>query len=409
MGVCFYKPRVLPGSLDDAYVVSDDASPRAENHRFDHTSADSSPMIKSEYNKPENTLRSTNISDFSAQPSMLDCVRMMPPKEKQLYRLLDKPISLEGITPHHKECSFASKAMKFSDDNLDLVFFNRLGLSVSSLKGKKDCRYNQDDYVLMLEGDKILLGVFDGHGADGHKVSSIARSKLPELILGHEEFDRNIVKSFEDGFDELNKLLTKQIKTEGNKVGFSYSGTTATVAIIKDDKITIGNVGDSRAVLAKRSQGGYEAIRLTYDHKPEIPHELYRIQNKGGEVVVKDNKYRVYGKNKKIPGLNMSRALGDKFAQSIGVIAEPSIFMHTIQEEDEYLIICSDGVWEHIEDSEAVDLVRKSGASIKKATEDLSKLACSRWKTKGKRCDDITVMICYLKGSYMSYMKNRVQ
>ena len=409
MGVCFYKPRVLPGSVDDAYVISNDVSPRAGNHRFDPNQADSSPVMNFECNKPENTFRSTNISDYSVQPSMLDCIRLVPPNEKQLYRLLDKPISLEGIAPLHKECNFASKAMKFSDDNLDLAFFNRLGLSVSSLKGKKECRYNQDDFILMLEVDKILLGVFDGHGAEGHKVSNIARSKLPEFILGHDEFHRNTVKSFEDGFDELNKLLTKQIKTEGNQVGFSYSGTTATVAIIKDDKITIGNVGDSRAVLAKRSQGGYEAIRLTCDHKPEIPHEFYRIQNKGGEVIVKDSKYRIYGKNKKIPGLNMSRALGDKFAQSIGVIAEPSIFMHTIQEEDEYLIICSDGVWEHIEDSEAVDLVRKSGANIKKATEDLSKLACSRWKTQGKRSDDITVIICYLKGSYMSYMKNRVQ
>jgi serine/threonine protein phosphatase PrpC len=399
----------LPGSADDAYVISNDVSPLEERHRCDHSPAESSPVINFECGKPENTLRSTNISDYSVQPSMLDCVRIVSPKERQLYRLLDKPVSLEGTLPHHKECSFASKAMKFSDDNLDLAFFNRLGLSVSSLKGKKDCRYNQDDFILMLEGDKILLGVFDGHGADGHRVSSIARSKLPEFILNHDEFDINIVKSFEDGFEELNKLLTKQIKTEGNQVGFSYSGTTATVAIIKDDKITIGNVGDSRAVLAKRSQGGYEAIRLTYDHKPEIPHELYRIQNKGGEVIIKDNKYRVYGKNKKIPGLNMSRALGDKFAQSIGVIAEPSIFMQTVQEEDEYLIICSDGVWEHIEDSEAVDLVRKSGANIKKATEDLSKLACSRWKAKGKRCDDITVMICYLKGSYLRYMKNRVQ
>lgn len=69
-----------------------------------------------------------------------------------------------------------------------------------------------------------------------------------------------------------------------------------------------------------------------------------------------------------IPGLGMTRSLGDKAGMEAGVICEPGIISlnlmirnvfisnskeftsRDISEEDKFLIIASDGVWEHLSD-----------------------------------------------------------
>ena len=79
------------------------------------------------------------------------------------------------------------------------------------------------------------------------------------------------------------------------------AGCTACSAIITPTDIIVGNAGDSRAVLAKKSGDKYTAIEMSEDHKPELPGEKARIESNGG--FVEDN--RVNGV------LNLSRSLGD--------------------------------------------------------------------------------------------------
>ena len=57
-------------------------------------------------------------------------------------------------------------------------------------------------------------------------------------------------------------------------------GSTALVALFKDDKVIIGNVGDSRAVLGS---SGF-AKRITSDHRPSFHSEKLRIEGLGGTV-----------------------------------------------------------------------------------------------------------------------------
>ncbi len=79
------------------------------------------------------------------------------------------------------------------------------------------------------------------------------------------------------------------------------AGCTACSAIITPTEIIVGNSGDSRAVLAKKSGDKYTAIEMSIDHKPDLPTEKQRIERAGG--FVEDN--RVKGV------LNLSRSLGD--------------------------------------------------------------------------------------------------
>ena len=57
---------------------------------------------------------------------------------------------------------------------------------------------------------------------------------------------------------------------------------------------------------------------------------------------------RVWLSDIDVPGLAMSRSLGDYVAQSVGVIPEPEINIYDISEDDRYVIIASDGVWEFL-------------------------------------------------------------
>lgn len=81
------------------------------------------------------------------------------------------------------------------------------------------------------------------------------------------------------------------------------SGSTATVAVLFDEHILIGNIGDSRAVLCCDING--KALPLTIDHTPYNEEELRRVKRMGGYV--EDNGVmRVNGQ------LAVTRSIGDQ-------------------------------------------------------------------------------------------------
>jgi serine/threonine protein phosphatase PrpC len=57
---------------------------------------------------------------------------------------------------------------------------------------------------------------------------------------------------------------------------------------------------------------------------------------------------RVWLKNENVPGLAMSRSIGDLVANSVGVSPEPEFYELELSEDDRFLVLASDGVWEFI-------------------------------------------------------------
>ena len=103
--------------------------------------------------------------------------------------------------------------------------------------------------------------------------------------------------------------------------------------MVKDVLYTV-NSGDSRAIVGskikKDKKNKWKARSLTHDHKPELKKEEARIVNKGGRVepcVDENGGYigpnRVWLKDENLPGLAMSRSLGDLVGASVGVTWEP--------------------------------------------------------------------------------------
>lgn len=41
---------------------------------------------------------------------------------------------------------------------------------------------NQDNFFILLDGEVKIYGIFDGHGQNGHQVSSFAQSKVLDFI-----------------------------------------------------------------------------------------------------------------------------------------------------------------------------------------------------------------------------------
>mmetsp|Transcript_82480 Transcript_82480/g.150981 ORF Transcript_82480/g.150981 Transcript_82480/m.150981 type:complete len:215 (+) Transcript_82480:1-645(+) len=187
------------------------------------------------------------------------------------------------------------------------------------------------------------------------------------------------------------------------------SGTTASVVIhdhVKN-KITVSHVADSTVVLgrfisADRNPSQLEAVQLTRDHKPDLPDERQRIEDAGGRVVFDGySNHRVYARNARYPGLNMSRCLGDLLGHSqAGCSCTPEVSERDVTDLDHVLLVCSDGVWEFISPQEAVNIISEYGSGMAMvAANKLAQAAWDRWVSHegGVVVDDITVVLIYLQ------------
>jgi serine/threonine protein phosphatase PrpC len=67
---------------------------------------------------------------------------------------------------------------------------------------------------------------------------------------------------------------------------------------------------------------------------------------------------RVWLKNKPVPGLAMTRSIGDMTATSVGVTPEPEIMQITkLTKNDKIFVIGSDGLWDRFSNEEIMHII----------------------------------------------------
>lgn len=166
------------------------------------------------------------------------------------------------------------------------------------------------------------------------------------------------------------------------------------------ENIDSSNVGDSRPSLKK----DYVAVDLTIDQHPALPEEKRRIEQCGGHISFSEgpDHPRVWlDASHSLYGLAMSRSLGDLAMKSIGVTAEPVLSSYELTEDDEFLIIATDGVWGVLNSSEAVTLVGElldCGKGATFACELLIETAMEKWRVyEGDYRDDCTSIVINIK------------
>jgi serine/threonine protein phosphatase PrpC len=314
----------------------------------------------------------------------------------------DRKFSLGSETDTGKT-SFANKSMREAGDKVDT---KNLGMGFTCRKGLKPESPNQDSWMIMkVDGNFAIYGVFDGHGKQGHDVSNFVKENLPKLIIKDQRFKTpDMPQMLKDSFKKMQSLVATADRMK--KLSAQLSGTTCTVCVhdFEANKLTIAHVADSTCCLSSiKADGKFTGIPLTRDHKPDLPDERARIEKNGGRVIFDGySNHRVYAKNGRYPGLNMSRCLGDLLGHSdAGCTCEPEVSERKVAPEDHILLLCSDGVWEFMSPQEAAEIVApyKKPEQAMSGADTLAKEAWDRWiqEEGGAVVDDITAVLIYLQ------------
>nr|GMC76927.1 probable protein phosphatase 2C 52 [Ipomoea batatas] len=294
---------------------------------------------------------------------------------------------------------------------------------------------NQDAMLVwedFMGEDVTFCGVFDGHGPYGHMVSRKVRDALPLKLLSYlqpcetkydgsganccngnpklDVVDPHKAGAVEDKVDSLwreaflksYKAMDKELRSHPNLDCFC-SGSTAVTIVKQGSNLFMGNIGDSRAILAsKASNDSMEAIQLTVDLKPDLPKEAERIKRCKGRVFALQDEpevQRVWLPFDDAPGLAMARAFGDFCLKEYGVISIPEFSHRVLTDRDKFIVLASDGVWDVLSNEEVVEIV-SSSPSRSGAARILVESAAREWKTKypTSKMDDCAVVCLFLDG-----------
>jgi len=199
---------------------------------------------------------------------------------------------------------------------------------------------NQDDFLIArLPDDSLLAVVCDGMG--GANAGNVASKNATQMIVSFFE------RSYRNGLDaqgviallqsailsaniEIHNMAQKDSEFEG-------MGTTVVAAFVAKDFITVSHVGDSRAYLV-----GDEVRQLTRDHS------VVQSLIESGKLSPEEAKVH--------PRRNIiTRALG----------IEPEILVDSIdlcRENNETLILCTDGLSNFITTKEIEEIVKNNSA-----------------------------------------------
>ncbi|PHT92087.1 putative protein phosphatase 2C 18, partial [Capsicum annuum] len=175
--------------------------------------------------------------------------------------------------------------------------------------------------------------------------------------------------------------------------------------------IFVGNVGDSRAVLATRdNDNSLMAVQLTVDLKsilPSLSEELLEfISVKEGFLHCKMSQ-RLHMCGCQTVTLQVwqwpARAFGDFCLKDFGLISVPDVYYHHITERDEFVLLASDGVLDVLSNKEAVDIVA-SAPSRATAGRALVDCATRAWRLKypTSKNDNCAIVCLYLMRSSKS-------
>jgi len=251
----------------------------------------------------------------------------------------------------------------------------------ASLPGSRSgvAKENQDVTLEVVRTGSVLGCVIDGHGRQGAEFASSLHAFMEQML-----------SSAPGGFlgshvmAELLLLADTHMILSENIDSRLCGAACALVHVVdmaptgakegKDHRqVEVAHLGDCRVVLGRRKSGEggqttWQAIRLTRDHCVGDPIEAARLVARGGRVqCIKP----INGQNATdclglgpprlwsravsgVPGLAVSRGLGDVMAQTCGLVPEVEVLVAPLREGDLVLIVASDGVFDVLEDSDVL-------------------------------------------------------
>ncbi len=209
-----------------------------------------------------------------------------------------------------------------------------------------------------------LAVVADGMG--GHNAGDVASKVIVNKISKMLATTSNIQtvaeakKWLTTQIKDVNSHILKYSQTNGNLNGM---GSTVVVAICLDEKTVIANVGDSRAYAYLSSK----LVQLTKDQT--LVNELLEQ----GEITELEAKFH--------PQKNI-------LMQAVGTSKLLKIDFYEIENNYEYLLLCSDGLTNMVDFSNIQSTIQKEGSDVETTVHKLVDLANSNGGH-----DNITVVL----------------
>ncbi|XP_064880254.1 protein phosphatase 1D-like [Oncorhynchus nerka] len=274
-----------------------------------------------------------------------------------------------------------------------------------------------------------FFAVFDGHG--GREAAQFARDYLWEFIKKQRGFwskdDEEVCAAIRKGFVACHHAMWKKLpEWPKTFTGLpSTSGTTASVVVVRGNRMYVAHVGDSAIVLGVQddpSDQFIRAVEVTQDHKPELPKERERIEGLGGSVIKKSGVNRVVWKRPRlthngpvrrstvmdqIPFLAVARALGDLwsydfYSGEFVVSPEPDTCVLTLDpNKHRYIILGSDGLWNMVPPQDAVSMCQDNDEAMApcgvSSARQLVSHALLRWRQRMLRADNTSAIVIALQ------------
>ena len=319
-----------------------------------------------------------------------------------------------------------------SQDNEKVINITSSFITKAGIDDKKE-KINQDSYLILeklFENILNIYGIFDGHGKNGHLISSLLSTFLSQYLKNKDNYclekksnndsdsdssissqeiiiNNELISKLFSNEDFIRKIIAElDLKANESNFDLQFSGTTCLLLFLFEDYIICSNIGDSICVLFNCSNED----RWTYDiiskiHKPDIQSEKDRVLLNGGvihpyydELGIFEGPNRVYVKGKTYPGLSLTRSIGDLEAEKIGIISEPDIIIKKKDSTCKYLVLGSDGLWDVIKPYDVRRIVNPYflKSDTNGACNALLKTACKNWDKEGCERDDITIIVVFI-------------
>lgn len=197
--------------------------------------------------------------------------------------------------------------------------------------------HNEDSVIIVKDmNNEVLMAVADGMGGhrNGEVASSIAISHIGKRFadissVGTKEDAINFIKEI---VSEANVLIYKHTNNHPESVGM---GTTIVLAILTNNFLLFGNIGDSSGYVIKNDK----------IHKVTTDHTLVNLLVKSGELTKEEAKEH--------PRKNvLMKALGATNTVEMDVIS--------IDEEVDGILLCSDGLTNMLTDEQITKVLNEN-------------------------------------------------
>lgn len=229
-----------------------------------------------------------------------------------------------------------------------------------------------------VDPDDCFFAVYDGHA--GPEAAQYCREKLHFHLVQSEHFCTDLPSALADAFVSSNSALQELFEY----IPTVQAGTTAIVGVIRARRVYVANVGDCRGVTYKKDSTWHA---LNRQHKPEDPYERALIESKGGYIRNVAGAWRVNGI------LSVSRSIGITPCHTV-LCCEPEITVFDITQEDDFMVMGTDGLWDVLTEDEVKKIVVQ--ATHKHTEANRMKFACAELiRVAGQRgsTDNVTVVV----------------